>query len=145
MQNKDTVSQLNRFADICRRNQLKITPQRMAIYRELMQSRQHPTADMMFQKIRAEFPNISFDTVNRTLLTFAQIGVAEVVEVFGGAKRFDPDISVHHHLHCTVCGKIIDVQDDRYVDLEIPDAITRQFTVTGWRVVFKGACHTCSK
>jgi len=146
MQNNETAPPIQRFAEICRRNQLKITPQRMAIYRELMQSRQHPTADMMFQKIRAEFPNISFDTVNRTLLTFAKIGMVEVVEVFGGAKRFDPDLSVHHHLHCTVCGKIIDVEDNRYVvDIEIPDAITQHFTVTGWRVVFKGACHTCSE
>ncbi|MGD8945919.1 MAG: transcriptional repressor, partial [Desulfobacterales bacterium] len=62
----------------------------MAIYRELQKSFEHPTADAMYQIIRKEFPNISFDTVNRTLLTLAQIGLVDLVEVYGGAKRFDP-------------------------------------------------------
>ena len=144
MQKYDTASQIQRFTDICRRHGLKITPQRVAIYRELMQSRQHPTADAMFRKIKVDFPNISFDTVNRTLLTFAEIGVVDMVEVFGGAKRFDPDVSGHHHLHCTACGKIVDVAYDQYADLQIPESIARQFTVTGWRVVLRGICRTCS-
>lgn len=144
MQNSAIDAHVRRFIETCRRHQLKITPQRVAIYRELIQSKQHPTADMMFRSIRSTFPNISFDTVNRTLLTFAEIGVVDVVEVFGGPKRFDPDIDDHHHLHCTVCGKIIDFDCDAYDRLEIPKALTAAFTVTGRRVVLKGFCQSCA-
>ena len=69
---------------------------------------------MMFRTVREEYPSISFDTVNRALLTFAGIGLVDVVEVFGGPKRFDPDVDDHHHLHCMACGQIIDFDHDHY-------------------------------
>lgn len=132
------------FIDTCHRRQLKITPQRVAIYRALIQSGQHPTADLMFRTVKKEFPNISFDTVNRTLLTFADIKVVEVVEVFGGPKRFDPNLNDHHHMHCMACGRIIDFQFDRYARLEVPKKVARTFKVISRRVVLKGLCETCT-
>ena len=95
MQKTEIDTHVQHFIETCRRHQLKITPQRVAIYRELIQSKQHPTANLMFRTIKKAFPNISFDTVNRTLLTFSEIGVVDVVEGFGGPKRFDPDIGDH--------------------------------------------------
>ena len=144
MQNTDIDTHIAHFIETCRRHQLKITPQRVAIYRELIQSRQHPTANMMYGSIKKTFPNISFDTVNRTLMTFADIGVVDVVEGFGGPKRFDPDTSAHHHMHCSMCGRIIDFEYDRYTRLDVPEAISRTFTVVSKRVVLTGICETCS-
>lgn len=145
MQNSEIDQHIDRFVQSCRLHQLKITPQRVAIFRALVQSREHPTADQMFRGIRKSFPNISFDTVNRTLLTFAAIGVVDVVEVFGGPKRFDPDTGDHHHLHCTACGRIIDFEYDGYATLDVPPAVAQKFTVTGKRVVLKGLCETCGR
>ena len=130
--------------ETCRRRQLKITPQRVAIFRLLIQSKQHPTADLVYKAVKKAFPNISFDTVNRTLLTFADIGVVDVVETFGGPKRFDPDITDHHHLHCMACGRIIDFEDEGYTRLEVPKAIATTFTVISRRVILKGLCDTCT-
>ena len=144
MQNHVIEHRVERFIETCRDHQLKITPQRVAIYRALIQSGQHPTADLMFRTVKEEYPNISFDTVNRTLLTFAEIGVVDVVEVFGGPKRFDPDTSDHHHMHCTTCGKIFDFDHDDYANLQVPAKITRQFKVLSKRVVLKGLCKTCT-
>ena len=144
MQKASDNHRVQHFIDACRRHQLKITPQRMAIYRALVDADQHPTADMMFQTIRNEYPSISFDTVNRTLLTFAAIGLVDVVEVFGGPKRFDPNVDDHHHLHCVACGRIIDFEHKNYADLDVPAAIARRFTVISKRVVLKGLCETCA-
>ena len=144
MQNMDTNHRVQQFIETCRHHRLKITPQRVAIYRALIQSDQHPTADLMFRAVKEDFPNISFDTVNRTLLTFADIGVVDVVEVFGGPKRFDPDINDHHHLHCKACGKIIDFENDDYSDLDVPETIAGTFTVISKRVVLKGLCDACT-
>ena len=140
----DLDHRVQQFIETCRRHRLKITPQRVAIYRALMRSHQHPTADLMFRTVQADFPNISFDTVNRTLLTFADIGVVDVVEVFGGPKRFDPDINDHHHLHCKACGKIIDFENDDYSDLDVPETIAGTFTVISKRVILKGLCDACT-
>lgn len=144
MQNGVNDQRVQLFMQTCRRHQLKITPQRVAIFRVLIQSKQHPTADRVFRAVKNAFPNISYDTVNRTLSTFADIGVVDVVEVFGGPKRFDPDIGDHHHLHCMACGRIIDFIHEGYAGLEVPKAITRTFKVISKRVVLKGLCDTCT-
>ncbi|MBM3297837.1 MAG: transcriptional repressor, partial [Candidatus Aminicenantes bacterium] len=67
---------------------LKVTPQRAAIYEELLRARDHPTAEAVYRRVLKRMPNISFDTVNRTLLTFAQIGITKIVEGYGQAKRY---------------------------------------------------------
>ncbi|MBR9985809.1 MAG: transcriptional repressor [Desulfosarcina sp.] len=144
MQNKEMAQRVRLFIETCRRHQLKITPQRVGIYRILIQSKRHPTADLVYRAVKKEFPNISFDTVNRALSTFAEIGVVEVVETFGGPKRFDPDIKDHHHLHCMACGRIIDFEYEGYARLEVPKAIASTFKVISRRVVLKGLCDTCS-
>ena len=134
---------MHAFVGTCRERGLKITPQRVAVYRALIESDQHPTADAMFQTVKEAYPHISFDTVNRTLLTFAEIGLVDVVETFGGAKRFDPDRDDHHHLHCVACGRIIDFTHDDYHRLEVPEAIATRFKVISKRVVLKGLCDKC--
>lgn len=128
----------------CREHNLKVTPQRVAIYRELRDSTAHPTVDAMFQIVKKEFPNISYDTVSRTLLTFTEIGLVDLVEVYGGAKRFDPNVKSHHHLLCVSCGKILDFHNDAYNNLDIPDEIRQRFKVLTSRVVLKGICEQCS-
>ena len=135
---------LQDFIDTCRTHNLKVTPQRMAIYRELFDSTMHPTVDAMFQIVKKEFPNISYDTVSRTMLTFAEVGMVDLVEVYGGAKRFDPNVTDHHHLHCVACGKILDFHNDQYNNLDIPDAVRQRFRVLTSRVVLKGICDKCS-
>jgi Fur family peroxide stress response transcriptional regulator len=135
---------IHAFTEICHEQGLKITPQRVAVYRALLESDQHPTADAMFQTVKMAYPHISFDTVNRTLLTFAEIGLVDVVEVFGGPKRFDPDRGDHHHLHCVACGRIIDFTHDDYRRLDVPDVIAARFKVISKRVVLKGLCDKCT-
>jgi Fur family peroxide stress response transcriptional regulator len=143
MRKKSAADRLQEFSQICHKHHLKITPQRVAIYQELLNSDAHPTADAVYQIVKGEYPNISYDTVNRTLLTFAEIGIVDVVETFGGAKRFDPNVTDHHHLHCTRCGKIFDFVHRAYDHLEVPPEVRDQFKVTSKRVVLKGICKAC--
>jgi Fur family peroxide stress response transcriptional regulator len=143
MQEKLEGTLLQNLFEKCKTHNLKVTPQRTAIYQELLKSKEHPTVDVMFQTIKKEFPNISYDTVSRTMLTFAKIGLVDLVEVYGGAKRFDPNMSNHHHLHCVFCGQIIDFHNDQYNNLEIPADIRQRFTVLNSRVVLKGICENC--
>ena len=135
---------LKNFAIACKAHHLKVTPQRVAIYRELIGSTAHPSVDDMYQIIKNEFPNISYDTVSRTMLTFSKIGILDLVEVYGGAKRFDPNVTGHHHLHCVSCGKILDFHNDQFNNLGIPDDVRQHFKVLASRVVLKGICEQCS-
>jgi Fur family peroxide stress response transcriptional regulator len=137
------VERLQQFIERCRAHQLKITPQRVAIYREITRKADHPTADEVFRRVRGEYPNISFDTVNRTLSTFTDIGVLEAVEVFGGGKRFDRDPAEHHHFHCIECRRVFDFYDTDLTDIEIPEVIQKKFHITSRRLVLRGVCEAC--
>ena len=134
---------LHDFEDVCRQNNLSITPQRVAIYKELVASTDHPAAVTIFNKVRAYFSNISLDTVNRTLLKFQEIGLAKVVESSGHPKSFDPNLKPHHHFRCVRCGRIFDFEDDTYDALELPDAIKEKFIVLDKIVHLEGICDAC--
>ncbi len=145
MMNKDDGVSIDRFKHKCRANNLKITPQRTTIYRELVKSKDHPSASTIYNKLRKIFPDISFDTVNRTLLTFNEIGLVSVVEGYGESKRFDPDTKSHHHFRCIKCNDIIDIHHRSFDNIKIPEEIQRQYTVLNQRVVMEGICDKCGK
>jgi len=142
MQNQALTDQ---FSELCKKSGLKITPQRCAVYGHLMTSRNHPTAVEVYRTVRGRFPNISYDTVNRTLLTFAEIGLVDILQTKGGPRRFDPVMDNHHHFYCVDCGKIIDFTSQHYEDLKIPDRIRAECTVFTQRVVLNGLCPRCRK
>jgi len=145
MQKESAKDCIDHFIKRAKNLGLKITPQRCAVFRIVSQSKDHPTADQVFHDVNQEFPNISYDTVNRTLLTFTEIGLIEVVQTQGGPRRFDPVTDQHHHFQCLSCGKIIDFYNDNYDDLKIPDDMQKKFTVYNKRVVLSGRCWECRK
>lgn len=136
-------SEMKKIAQRLRKAKLKITPQRTAILGELADNHDHPTADAIYQKIKQKLPNISFDTVNRTLITFAQSGVIQITEGQGGAKRYDPMTKPHHHFHCVKCNRIIDFINKEYDRIKLPESITNKHQVLGQKIVLDGICQDC--
>lgn len=145
MQKEPDRELLDFFMAKCRKHYLRVTPQRLAIYRLLSESQEHPSADGVFQNIKREFPSISYDTVNRTLLTFSKIGLVGIVEGHGQSRRFDPNMNRHHHFHCRRCGTIADFSNDDYDNLEVPRELEEKFTILNKRVLLEGICDTCRK
>ena len=134
---------LQAFGAQCKEAGLKMTPQRMAVYRFLLETVEHPSADTVFRNVRQTFPNISLDTVNRTLLTLNRIGAAFVVEGTGDAKRFDANLEDHQHFKCINCKRIIDFHHPPFDNVDIPACIEDQFTVLRKTVYFEGLCKNC--
>ena len=144
MKENNIDSSMVLFKKRCKEHNLKITPQRTAIYKELLTAEDHPSADMLYERVRKVFPNISFDTVYRTLLSFSEIGLADVVEGYGEPKRFDPNTHTHHHFRCMKCGNIIDFHSEFYDNMETPREIKKEFRVTRKRVTLEGFCKNCT-
>lgn len=141
---KETFNPLELFREKCKREKIKVTPQRLAIYQELLKSKEHPNAEILFKKVRKIYPNISFDTVNRTLLTFSNIGILNVVEGYGEPKRFDPNTHSHHHFRCIKCNRILDFYDSSYDSIKLPESFEKQHIIISKRVVLEGICDKCS-
>ncbi|MGD2246267.1 MAG: Fur family transcriptional regulator [Candidatus Aminicenantes bacterium] len=133
------------FKEKCRKNNLKITPQRIVIYRELKKSKDHPHAEALYKRINKIIPDISLDTVNRTLLTFLKIGIVCTVEGYGEPRRFDPDIENHHHFRCVNCNTIIDFDYRSYENINVPEKIKKENKVLNKKILLEGYCHKCRK
>lgn len=130
------------FHDRCREAGLKMTPQRLAVYKALIQTDTHPTSEDVYQAVRQEMPNISPDTVNRTLQTLSEIGAAFVVEGTGQPRRYDGGMEDHQHFRCIKCGKIIDFHYEPYDNIETPAHIG-DFKVLRKSVYLEGYCKDC--
>ena len=87
---------------------LKLTPQRMAIVRELAGDCTHPTAQELFERLQPAFPTMSFATVYNTLDALAKLGLVGSLRL-GSAVRFDPNTALHHHAVCDGCGAVVDL------------------------------------
>lgn len=133
------------FVRISREQGLKVTPQRAAVYEAVAVLDTHPSADEIYRIVAKKLPNISFDTVNRTLLTFAEHGIIDILESVSGVRRFEPNLGQHHHLQCVRCGKVIDFEYTEYNDLPVPESVKREFTVVKKRVCLTGFCSQCSR
>jgi Fur family peroxide stress response transcriptional regulator len=132
------------FEARCRENGLKITPQRIAVYKALVQTDLHPTAEEVYQQVRRDFSTISLDTVNRTLLTLTEIGAAFIVEGTGQPRRYDGGLDDHQHFRCVKCGKIVDFHCEPLREMHIPDELQKKFTILRKTVYLEGMCDGCS-
>lgn len=139
----DVEQQVSEFERRCHAAGLKVTPQRTAIYRTLLVSKDHPSAEDVYMRVKEEMGSISFDTVNRTLLTLAEIGAAFVVEGTGQPRRFDAGMEDHQHFRCVRCGRIIDFHHSPFDAIETPAELKR-CRVLRKSVYFEGFCDRCA-
>ncbi|HEX3033564.1 MAG TPA: Fur family transcriptional regulator [Thermodesulfobacteriota bacterium] len=129
------------FIKRCKEIGIKVTPQRVAIYKELACSDQHPSAEMIYQRIKKYYPNVSLTTIYRTLETFEDLGIVFVVNVLYDAARYDANLEPHHHVVCIKCRKVEDFYDDSLENLRIssmPD-----YELLGYTVLLNGICKDC--
>jgi Fur family peroxide stress response transcriptional regulator len=136
---------LAEFYHTCKKNNLKLTPQRVQIFKELIESNEHPTANKIYRRVKKKIPNISFDTVNRTLLKFVEIGLAKIVEGKEDFRRYDGVVARHHHFYCIKCHRIIDIYDQRLDDINIPKVLDERLVVIDSKIIFDGICDKCKK
>ncbi len=142
---QELARRMDAFQARCREEGLRITPQRMAIYKALLETDQHPSAEAVFRQVRRSLPTISLDTVNRTLLTLSDMGLALVVEGSGDAKRFDANMSGHQHFRCIKCRRIIDFHHEPFDQICVPENLAARFTVLRTTVYIEGVCDRCGR
>lgn len=127
----------------CRREGLPVTVQRRVILDALAGRDDHPSADQILAQVRGRLPTVSRTTVYRVLDTLVALGVAARTDSPGGAARFDPRTTRHHHLVCTRCDAIVDVHDPALDGLTLRAARRAGFDIENYSVHFRGVCPTC--
>lgn len=119
----------------------RMTSQRRVILEELMESKGHPTADELYERVKQRLPRISLGTVYRNLELLAAQGQIRKVELSGRQMRFDAGTEAHYHIRCIECGAIEDIA----ADLPWAEMIgnPKDFRICGIRLEFLGHCPEC--
>ena len=138
-----TEEKIFRFEEACKKAGLRQTPQRLAIFEALAARSDHPSANTVYNSVREKMPRISFDTVNRTLVKFVEIGAAYTVGGSGGAKRYDANFRPHQHFKCIKCKRIVDFQHEPFNNIEVPSELSGKFTILKSTVYIEGLCDIC--
>jgi Fe2+ or Zn2+ uptake regulation protein len=127
---------------------LKLTPQRMAIVRELAADPTHPTAQELFDRLRPGLPTMSFATVYNTLDALAAADLCAALSLAPGPARFDPNMRAHHHAVCDRCGLVRDVlsaDEGEPVDPAGVAAKPPGFEIRVVERIYRGVCASCAR
>jgi len=134
---------IQKFVGQCRAAGLKVTPQRLVIFRALSRDTSHPSPDTLHRKIKRSHPTISLATVYTTLEAFTRHGIIARVTPLHETVRFDPMTTPHHHVVCVRCKKVANLHDPEFDALTIPEHVRRRNTVLGLSVSVNVLCPDC--
>src|SRR5215212_6115418 len=140
-QNSVLTNRVNEIVARLRERGHRLTPQRFAVVRALVEGGEHPSAEQLFQRVTGAYPMMSPATVYKTLDTLKAAGEVLELEFREGPNRYDANIpGAHPHVICTRCGRIDDVMLDR-LGPSVEDAAEQTaYHITGYRLDFYGLC-----
>jgi Fur family peroxide stress response transcriptional regulator len=123
---------------------LRLTQQRLAICDSLANSEEHPTAQMIFEQLRPEYPTLSLATVYNTLEALEYLGAVNSLGSAGDdAVHYDADTSPHVNLACVSCHCVIDLPSQHVHALDNEVADSSGYQIVGVRVLYYGLCPEC--
>ncbi len=140
---------MSRFGDIASKlseQGYRLTPQRMMILSAIENSDDHISAEEIYAQVVAKYPHVNISTVYRTLELLKQLGLVTETDLGGGRVRYHPaDKGHHHHLVCTECGAIIDLDESLLASLESTLLREYKFSADLRHLAIFGRCANCSK
>jgi len=122
---------------------LKYSRQREAIKEFLMTRKDHPTADVVYENVRKEFPNISLGTVYRNLTLLSDMGELLRLNLGDGMDHFDATTTPHNHFICQKCGRVIDLDMEPLSFVDTTAQKSFKGSITGHVIYFYGICEGC--
>ncbi len=124
---------------------LKHSRQRSAIKEFLMTRHDHPTANVVYENLRKDFPKLSLGTVYRNLTLLTEMGEIRKLHLEDGVDRFDGQVAPHFHFICTSCHRVLDLNLDPTLssDLDAQAAASFDGRIDGHATHFYGLCGNC--
>ena len=133
------------ITELLRSNNFKVTPQRLAVYEVLANTKEHPNAEMIFNSLQETYPTMSLATVYKTIDILHELGLVQILNAGEDSFRYDADVSDHAHLRCIECGRVEDVFDldtTRFTG-EIQESTN--YRLVGQQFYFYGVCPACQQ
>ena len=127
----------------CQELGMRVTNQRVEIFREVASSSEHPDAETVYERVKQRLPNISFDTVYRTLASLEDMNMIFRVDNLLPKARFDADKRPHNHFLCIKCGEVYDIFPEDGYKIEIPENSKKFGEIKDVNLQVRGICNKC--
>ena len=124
---------------------MKKSYQRDIILKIVADSCDHPTAEMIYNRVKQIIPNISLGTVYRNLNSLAENGYIKRIGISNNQDRFDKTVSSHHHVRCVICNGVKDIFSDITTAFYDKIEVETEYRLLSRDLVFEGICPDCFK
>jgi Fur family transcriptional regulator, peroxide stress response regulator len=121
---------------------LRVTPQRFAVYANLLERFDHPTAEQLLEDLNHDAPTSSQSTVYSSLQALCQAGLIRDVLLEEGVRRYDANVAPHHHFRCRCCGAIEDIPWQALQGVSLSQ-VRSGLQVDSYEVTLSGCCEPC--
>lgn len=140
---REVEERMAHFESVCRRQEIKLTHQRIEVFREIAQTGDHPDAEQVFKRVRKRLPTVSLDTVYRTLWLLNDLGLVTTLGSSRERTRFDANLESHHHFVCAKCGLTRDFYSAELDNIKLPDSVDSLGEIQATHVEVRGVCRQC--
>ncbi len=141
---REVEQRTRRFEQVCRDAGVRLTYQRMQIFREVARTGNHPDAKTVHKRVREQMPTVSLDTVYRTLWLLNDHSLVTTLGPSRDRTRFDANLAPHHHFVCVRCGSTQDFYSDELDHLRLPSSAKALGRIERTLVEVSGVCRACS-
>ena len=134
---------MENITSIFREKKLKLTPQRLAVYKYLMSTNEHPSEEIIYKALQPEYPTMSLATVYKALKTLVEVKLVQEINVGEGNFRYDANSHEHAHIQCINCSKVTDLENISFTTLNRTAEECSEYKVLSNRIFFYGLCKDC--
>jgi Fur family transcriptional regulator, peroxide stress response regulator len=132
------------FRDLAWKRGLAATHQRHVVYEAVVASHGHRSPEQIYGAVRKRIPSISLATVYNNLRLFVEHGLLREVTPHATTLRVDGNLKPHHHLVCSRCKSVQDIEGDFINFKQIAGQLPKGFDLTQPLVEVFGLCRRCS-
>jgi Fur family peroxide stress response transcriptional regulator len=131
------------FRELASKHGMTVTHQRQVVYEAVIAAHGHYSPEQIYASVRKRIPSISLATVYNNLRLFVEHGLLREVTPHASTLRVDGNLEPHHHLVCSHCKSVQDIEGD-FIDLKrISRQVPAGFDLTHPVVEVFGLCSRC--
>ena len=120
-----------------------MTHQRQVLYEVMLEMEGHPSPEEVYARVKRKIPSISLATVYKNIHLFVESGVFRKMSMHHGSVRVEMNDEAHHHLVCSVCKEIVDIDEKTLGTLPKRKRLAGGFLVERYAVDVIGLCAKC--
>jgi len=134
--------QAGQIVELLKTKGLRVTPQRYAIYANLLSRNDHPTVERLLVDLNESVPTSSQATIYSALQVLRDAGLVREVLLEEGICRYDANMAAHHHFRCRCCGGIEDISWQQLSNINF-QGLRPGLHIDSYEVIVHGTCDRC--